>query len=402
MNQKTVVVGITSGIAAYKVLDLITLLKKDANVIVVMTKSAARMVSKKEFEKASGNPVYIDLFEKDFDYKKVLQSREVDHIRIADMADLIVVAPATANIIAKMAHGLADDFLTTMLLATQAPVMVFPSMNVHMWENPVVKENIVKLRSRRFIVIDPEDGDLACGYHGKGRLPESKTIYSEVSKILQKTNALQGKKIIVTAGGTIEPIDGVRFIANKASGKMGVAIADTCFLQGAEVLLVRSKTSVLSRYDIPQIVFETADELAEILKKEVKKYDVIFQAAAVSDFQVVEKQNVKLDSKKNVVLKLSPRGKIISKIKTWNPKIKLIGFKAMWNGSENEQLKAGEENLEDCNADAIVVNDVSRFDRGFGADTNEVIVVTKNRKPHIVSLRSKKEAAEEIVSYLFT
>lgn len=400
MNRKTVVIGITSGIAAYKMLDLITLLKKDANVIAVMTKSASFMVSKEEFEKASGNHVYIDLFEKDFDYKKILKSREVDHIKTADMADLVVVAPATANIIAKMAYGLADDFLTTFVLATQAPIMVFPSMNVHMWENPVVKENITKLKSRGFIVIDPDSGDLACGYHGKGRLPESKTINSEISKVLQKTTKLKGKKIIVTAGGTIEPIDGVRFITNKASGKMGVAIAEACFLQGADVLLVRAKSSVSIRYDIKQIIFETADELSQILEKEVKSADVIFHSAAVSDFRVAGSKDKKLDSKKDVSLELKVREKIISKIKIWNPKIKLVGFKAVWGGTENELLKKGKEKLQESKTDAVVVNDVSQSDRGFESDTNEVFIIKKTGDKKKISLRSKKEIAEEMISYL--
>lgn len=389
-NKKTVVVGITSGIAAYKMLDLIKLLKEDANVIVVMTKSASLMVSKEEFEKASRNKVYIDLFEKDFDYKKILKSREVDHIKIADMADLVVVAPATANVIAKMAQGLADDFLTTMLLATQAPIMVFPSMNVHMWANPVVQENVQKLKTIGMQILEPEEGDLACGYHGKGRLPEPSAIYNEVSRILQKTTRLNGKKIIVTAGGTIEPIDGVRFITNKASGKMGVAIAEACFLQGAEVLLIKSKTSVSTHYDIPQIVFETADDLSKILEKEVKSADVIFHSAAVSDFQVEGSKDKKLDSKKDVFLELKVREKIISKIKIWNPKIKLVGFKAVW----------GQEKLQESNADAIVVNDVSQSDRGFSADTNEVLIINKNGEKKKISLRSKKEVAEEMVTYL--
>ncbi len=399
-NKKTIVLGIASGIAAYKVLDLITLLKKDANVVVVMTKSAALMVSKEEFEKASGNPVYIDLFEEDFDYKKVLASREVDHIRIADMADVVVVAPATANILAKIASGIADDFLTTMLLATQAPVMVFPSMNVHMWENQIVQENIAMLRSRGFIITDPDSGDLACGYHGKGRLPEPPAIYGEVLKVLRKTTKLKGKKIIVTMGGTIEPIDGVRFITNKASGKMGVAIAEECFLQGAEVLLIRSKTSVSTRYDIKQIVFETADELEEILKKEVKNFDVIFHSAAVSDFRVENPQKGKISSRQGATLTLVPTKKIISVIKKWNPKILLIGFKAVWGASEETFIKEGKEKLKESNADAIVVNDVSKSDRGFEADTNEIFIIKKNGEKKKIALQSKQKVAEEMVPYL--
>lgn len=393
MRKKTVVLGITSGIAAYKIQDLIKLLKKDRhNVIVVVTKSAARMVSSKKFEKASGNKVYIDLFEKDFDYKKVLESREVDHIRVADMTDVVVIAPATANILGKMAHGIADDFLTTMLLATQAPVVVFPSMNVHMWQHPAVLENVSILRKRGVIVIEPNEGALACGYEGKGRLPETAEIHKEIVRLLKITSKLLGKKIIVTAGGTKEPIDGVRYITNNASGKMGVAIAESCFLQGAEVLLVRSKTSIPTRYDIKQLVFETADELSDILKKQVKNYDVLFHTAAVSDFKV-GKQSGKLDSKKDFILKLSPRRKIIAQIKKWHPKITLIAFKAVWGDSDK---------LQESSADAVVVNDVSKSDRGFLADDNEVIVIKKTGEKKKITLRSKKEVAEELVQFLLS
>src|SRR3989344_2656418 len=178
--MKTVVLGVTSGIAAYKTLDLIALLKKEElNVCVAMTKSAAKMVSVKDFEKVSGNKVFTKLFEQGFDYKKVLKERSVEHIDLADAADVVVIAPATANVIAKLAYGIADDFLTTMLLATKAPIIICPSMNVYMYENPIVTENIEKLKSRGFIVLDPDEGDLACGYRGKGRMPGAKVIKDE-------------------------------------------------------------------------------------------------------------------------------------------------------------------------------------------------------------------------------
>lgn len=398
--KKTVVVGVTSGIAAYKIIDLIYLLKRDGfNVIVTMTKSASLMLAPKEFEKASENKVYIDLFEENFDYKDVLKSRKVEHVRIADTADLVVIAPATANSIAKMSHGMADDFLTTVVLATQAPIMVCPSMNVHMWGNSFVQENVEKLKTKGICILEPTEGDLACGYHGKGRLPEPSTIYNEIKKILQKTTRLQGKKVIVTVGGTTEPIDDVRYITNKASGKMGVAIADECFLQGAEVLLVRSKTSVSSRYDIRQIVFGTADELEEILQKEVKKCDALFQTAAVSDFKV-EKAIGKIPSDSKTTLRLTPRKKIIDQIKIWNSKIKLIAFKAVWGGTKEELIKQGQEKLQKSKADYVVVNDISKNDRGFGVDTNEAIIVSKN-KPEFIPLCLKTQVALEIVNCIF-
>lgn len=277
-DKKTIIVGVTSGIAAYKTLDLVRSLKKDgANVFVVMTKSAMAMVPSSKFKKTSGNKVYSELFKKGFDYKDILKIRRVDHIDLADKADVVVIAPATANSIAKIAHGIADDFLTTMLLATTAPIIICPSMNVHMWTNPLVQENIAKLKNLGYHIIEPEEGKLACGYEGKGRLAHIKMIKNEVAAQLKYRNSLAGKKIIVTVGGAVEKIDDARAISNRSSGKMGVAIAESCFLQGAEVLLVRSKTSVSTRYNIKQIVFETADELEGILKKEVKKTTFYFR-----------------------------------------------------------------------------------------------------------------------------
>src|SRR3989344_2894925 len=203
--QKTVVLCITSGIAAYKMLDFIKLLKKEGvDVEVVMTSSATKMLNPKEVEKASGNKVYSELFEKGFDYKNILKIRKVDHIDLADRADVIVIAPATANVIAKIAHGIADDFLTTMVLAANSPIVISPSMNVHMWNNPVTQENVAKLKKRGFIIIPPEKGLLACGYEGSGRLPHIKKIKDEVLRQISYSKSLFGKKIIVTAGGTIE------------------------------------------------------------------------------------------------------------------------------------------------------------------------------------------------------
>jgi len=402
-DKKTVVVGVTSGIAAYKTLDLIRLLRKDgADVFVVMTESAMAMVPAFEFKKASGNKVYSELFEKGFDYRDILKIRRVDHIDLADRADVVVIAPATANCIAKIAHGIADDFLTTTLLAVHCPVIICPSMNVNMWNNPIVEENITTLRTLGYHIIEPEKGMLACGYEGKGRLAHIKTIKNEVIRQLKYRNFLAGKKIIVTAGGTVEKIDDVRYIANRSSGKMGVAIAESCFLQGAEVLLVRSKTSVNTRYNIKQIVFEIADELENILKREVKKYDVLFQTSAVSDFTVNNKSKGKLDSKKSIALKLSPRKKIITQIKKWHPKVKLIAFKAVWSSLEKVLIKEGEEKLRESNADAVVVNDVSRSDRGFQADTNEVFIVTKDKKKRKITIRSKRDVAEELLSFIFS
>ncbi len=399
-DKKTIVVGVASGIAAYKSVELVKLLKKEnLEVIVVMTKSAAQMVQPGEFEKASGNKVYTELFDEGFDYKDVLKNRHVDHIAIADKASVVIVAPATANVIAKIAHGIADDFLTTMLLATKAPVIVCPSMNVHMWENSIVQENVAKLKALGYSIIEPEEGELACGYTGKGRLSNVSNIQKEALRLLEKTSSLQGKKILVTAGGTQEPIDDVRFITNRSSGKMGVAIAEACFLEGADVLLLRSTTSVKSNYHIKQETFSTSDELSSLIKKYIKKYDVVYHAAAVSDFYVVNPSKGKISSRQGATLTLEPAKKIINDIKKFNSKIKLIGFKAVWGSEEKMLIEQGQKKLQESKADAIIVNDISSNDRGFEADMNEVIVIKKDGSKKKISLRSKKEVAEEIVKF---
>ena len=280
--KPTVVVGVSGGIAAFKVLTLIKLLEKQQiNIKVIMTRGATCIVGPKEFEKTSGHKVLVDLFEKDFDYRQILKARRVEHVDIAQSSQLIVVAPATANIIAKLAHGIADDYLTTTILAAICPIIICPSMNVHMWENPLVQENVAKLKKLGYRIIEPEEGTLACGYEGKGRLAHIQKIKEKVIHTLQTKNRLHGKKIIVTTGATIEKMDDVRFISNKSSGKMGVAIAEECYLQGANVLLLRSATSIEHHFPIAEKLFETSDQLAQFIKTCIPSCDVIFHTAAV-------------------------------------------------------------------------------------------------------------------------
>lgn len=399
--KKTIVLGITSGIAAFKSLELVQLLRReDVNVHVVMTESATRMVSVHKFEQASGNKVHTQLFEKDFSYKTILKNRRVEHIDIADAADVVAIVPATANIIAKLAHGIADDFLTTTVLATTAPVVLFPSMNVHMYENTVVGENIEKLRSRGFFIFGPDEGNLACGYRGKGRLPDVVSIKNEIVQLLKKRTLLQGKRVLVTAGGTQEKIDDVRFITNKSSGKMGVAIAEECFLQGAEVLLLRSINSVESRFHIPQKTFSNSEELEVLVQRCIKTYDVIFHTAAVSDFNIKKPFKGKVSSKKKISLELVPAKKIINSIKKVNPNIFLVAFKAEY-GLKNSQIKKiGMEKIQESHADAVVLNEIGKSDRGFGVDTNEVFVVRKNGSLKKIPISQKRIIAQELIQYI--
>lgn len=401
VTKKTVLLGVSGGIAAVKVPELIKLLRKEAiEVLPVMTKSACRIVDPEVVEKASKHQVYTDLFGLDFDSKRVLKNRRVDHIEVADKADLAVVVPTTANVLGKLANGIADDFLTTTLLATACPILLWPSMNVHMWQNPVVQENINRLRRYGYVILEPVSGDLACGYEGVGRLPDITMIKKEIVTLLNKTTVLKGRTIIVTAGGTTEAIDEVRTITNRSSGKMGVAMAEVCYLRGAKVLLLRAKNSVLPRYSMEEHVFETADELLAQLRTLVPKADICFHVAAVSDF-AVEKRQGKVGSDRSMTLTLVPRQKLYKQIKTINPGVFLITFKAEWHKTGKELERIARATLLREPMEVIVVNDVGGPDRGFEVDTNEVIVFGKRKKRRLLSLKSKRDLAGEIVDYLF-
>lgn len=396
--KRTVTLGITSGIAAYKCLDLIEKLRAEKiDVQVIMTRHAVQMVDPREFVEASGRRVYSELFESGFDYKKVLASRSVDHIKLADNTTLMLIAPATANIIAKLAHGIADDFLTTTALAVTAPVVVCPSMNVNMWNNTAVQDNIKILKKRKIHIIEPGEGSLACGYEGKGRLAEIEDIKNYVLKVLNMAKSLSGKKIMVTAGGTVEKIDDVRFIANRSSGRMGIAIAEECFLRGADVSLVRSTSSVKPRHLIKEEVFSTADDLYEIIKRNIKSIDVIFHAAAVSDFKVKNKRSGKISSESEAILELVPRIKIIDQIKKLNPGVFLIGFKA--ESGKGKMIEKALVRLRKANADLMIANDISRSDSGFESDKNEVYIVTKDGSAVLLPRNHKSIIAKGIVDF---
>lgn len=402
LHKSTVIVGISSGIAAYKIIDLISLLKNNHfDVHVIMTENATKMIKPSGFEKISGNKVYFQLYPPVFKYQKVLKTRTIDHIRLASSADLLLIAPATANIIGKIAHGIADDLLTTTVLTTKAPILICPSMNTNMWTNPLVQENLGKLKSIGIHILPPSFGKLACGSEGVGRLPDVENIFHEIISLLHKNNKLQGKKIMVTAGGTVEPIDAVRMITNKSSGKMGVALAEECYRQGAEVILLRSCTSVVSHYPILQELFETAADLEKLIKKNVNNYNVLFHAAAVSDFVLERKTAEKIESVKPLTLNLNPAPKILHKIRSWNPKILLVGFKAVYQKKDKELIEIGLEKLKQSKSDYIIVNDVGREGVGFGVDDNEVYIISPKGLVAKVEKTSKNQVARQILKIVF-
>jgi phosphopantothenoylcysteine decarboxylase/phosphopantothenate--cysteine ligase len=313
--MKTVLLGVCGGIAAYKTSELIRRLRgAHINTVVIMTKSATAIIAPRELEKLSGNKVYTGLFPRNFNYKTTLRFRTVDHIKLAREASVFVIVPATANCIAKLAGGIADDFLTTTALAATCPVLICPSMNTVMWFHPATQRNIQTLRTYGYSILDPVEGTLACGDEGKGRLPPVDYIEKVILGYLNTTDDLKGKIVIVTAGGTTEKIDDVRYISNKSSGKMGVAIAESCYLRGANVILLRSETSVFPRYKMAEKEFETADDLEKLIKHYVPQADICIHAAAVSDFALKQPLSGKTSSSHPLPLELTPRNKILDKI----------------------------------------------------------------------------------------
>ena len=393
--MNTILIGVSSGIAAFKALDVVRgLRKRGYRVVVLMTDSARKMVPEKDFEKASGNRVLSQLFPRNFNYKKVLKERKVEHIQLADEAAVLAILPATANIIANLAHGIAYDLVTTTALATRAPLLVFPSMNVNMWQNPATQENIRTLIRRGAIICEPDCGDLACGYIGKGRLPEPERIVEEIVKLAEKRKDLAGKRVIVTAGGTEESIDDVRVITNKSSGKMGIALAEECRKRGAQVTLIRARTEVEPSVFVKDIRVHSAEDMLLALKKRVKDADYVFHAAAVSDY-TLRKRKGKLNSKKNVKLLLRPTPKIIDKIKRWNRRCMLVGFKAEYG--KKKMAASAHRLLLRSGADLIVANDISAHP--FGKDSSEMSLVRKKWMARL-PLLPKPKIAEAIVDSL--
>lgn len=401
LKNKKIVIGITGSIACYKVLDLIKKLRKlKAKVYVIMTKHATKMVSVSDFEKVA-NEVRVHMFDPEFDYKDYIKkNKPIKHISFADIADLFLICPATANTIGKIANGLADDLLTSSILTTLAPVVICPAMNVKMWNNEIVNENIHKLRNKGFIFIDPEYGDLACGYKGVGRLANLDMIIERIIFLINKKDSLKGRKILVTAGATIEEIDPVRVITNKSSGKMGVYIAEEAYLRGAEVTLIRGENSVEPKFPLRDIKIKTARDLYNEIKKNLRNNNLIIHSAAVSDFEVNGKKNKKIKSGQILNLELSPITKILENIKKMKKNIFLVGFKAEYNVSNNILIERSFDLLKSAKADLIVANDVGKKGRGFDVETNEVFIVDKNKKSIHFKLEDKRIIGNKILDYI--
>ena len=400
LKNKHIVIGITGSIAAYKVLELVKKLRKlNANVHIIMTHNATKLVNKSEFEKASRNPVHTDLFFQNVDYKDYLKkNKPINHISLADIADLFLICPATANIIGKIANGIADDLLSTTIMATNAPVLICPAMNVKMWKNPITQENVKKLKKLRYEFVEPEHGILACGYKGVGRLANLDKIVQRIKTIIERRNDLKGKKILVTAGATSEEIDQVRVITNKSSGKMGVYIAEEAFLRGADITLIRGANAVEPQYDFKDIKINSVKELFNEIKKNIGNNDIMIHAAAVSDFTINNKAKNKIKSNKNMHLELTPTTKIFENIKKIKKNILLVGFKAEYKVSEKELVNRAHELLKNADADLVIANDVGKKGAGFDIETNEVFIVNKNRNAKHLKLADKRVIGNEILN----
>ncbi len=398
--MKKIILGVCSSIAAIKIYDLIKSLQKEQiQVQVICTKNALNFVSIPALEELTGAKVLSELFESGFDWDSILQNRHIEHIKLAREADLIVVVPATANFLGKVANGIADDYLTTVLLAASSSVMIFPAMNTNMWQHPAVVSNVKRLRAYGYQVIDPDQGVLACGEEGDGRLPKIQNIKTAILEQLKQSHILLGKRVIVTSAATRERLDQVRFLTNGSSGKMGVALAEQSYLMGANVLLLRGKGSVMPRFGIQTLEFETIKELEGYIAAEVVSCDYFLHTAAVGDFVFESSYPGKLDSGRELTLKLKRTNKIIDHIKQINPSVKLVGFKAEYAVSDESLIKKARARLTDSRADMIVANDVGSKETEFGSDNNKVILVKKN-SVFKVPLDSKTSIARTILEHL--
>ena len=400
LQGKEIVLGVTGGIAAYKAVEIVSRLRKaGANVHVIMTKEATQFVTELTFREISGQPVAVDMWE------KVMQFH-VEHIALAQLADLMLIAPATANIIAKAAVGIADDMLSTTLLATKAPIYMAPAMNTNMYENPITQRNIAELKARGFHIIEPASGHLACGTSGKGRLPEPADIVRIVSEALTSQNLtsqeltsqnLTGQKILVTAGGTIEPLDPVRYIGNRSTGRMGYAIAEEAARRGAEVVLVSGPTVLEDPAGVRVIRIETARQMREAVLAEFPTAAAVIKSAAVADYrpETVAGQKIK-KSEDDLVLHLVRNPDILYELGQKKEHQVLVGFAAeTCKVEEYARKKLAKKNL-----DFIVANDVSEKDAGFGVETNRIKLIDRAGRMTPYPLMSKKELAGIILDHV--
>ena len=386
--SKCVVIGVTGGIAVYKALDVISALrKKDVEVHVIMTESASKFVNPLTFQSISQNMVVTDMFAEP-------KAWEIQHISLAQKADLMLIAPATANVIGKISNGIADDMLSTTVMATKAKVLIAPAMNTNMYQNPIVQNNISKLKDFGYKFIEPASGRLACGDIGIGKLADVNTIVERVIEELEdKEQDLLGKKVLVSAGPTIAPIDPVRYITNRSTGKMGYAIAKEARDRGAEVILVSGPTNLEPPKNVKIINIKTNEEMKKEILQNFKWADIVIKSAAVADYKPKEYSKEKIkkgEGDLNICLtRDNDILKFLGEIKTHQV---LVGFAA----ESDNVLENAERKLKNKNLDFIVANDITSSDTGFGSEDNKVVILSKNNEKLELEKMSKKKVASNI------
>ena len=390
LRNKKILLGVCGGIAAYKAIELLRLLTKaGSDVHVIMTRAAQEFIAPLTFQTLSSNPVHTDLF-------NLMAEREIGHISLADRADLCIIAPATANIIGKIAAGFADDMLTTTIMASKAPVLVAPAMNVNMYTNPIYQENELKLRRLGYLFESPVSGSLACGWEGQGKLATPESIFESAVTALTNKD-LTGRKIMITAGPTREEIDPVRYISNHSSGKMGYALARAARRRGAQVLLISGPTALALPDGVHVINVTSAIEMQSEVLSHVTECDVVIKAAAVADYRPLLRNSTKI--KKNadsVAIELTKNPDILAELGKMEHRPYLVGFAAETDSLEkNATIKLHGKNL-----DMIVANDVSQGDAGFNVDMNRALLLFKDGSTCNCDLMSKDQLAVTILDHV--
>lgn len=387
MRGKHIIVAVSAGIAAYKAIEVVSRLrKKGAEVKVVMTQNATHIASPLTFGEISGHPVALEMFEQ-------VHQWDVEHIALATWADAYVVVPATANVIGKIYAGIADDMLTTTIMATTAPKYLCPAMNTEMYNNPITQRNLEGLRSLGYHIMDPAEGWLACGITGVGRLPEPKAIVDWLEAKMCSTNEFEGTTILVTAGGTQESIDPVRYIGNRSSGKMGYAIAEQAARMGAKVILVSAPTSLPIPNGVDFISVDSAVSMQEAVEARFNDVNVVIMAAAVSDFRVLHKAEQKIKKMESMTIELVKNPDILQGLGSKKSHQILVGFAA-----ETEHvIKYGQDKVAKKNLDMLVANDVSKSNAGFNVDTNEGYFLYPDKEPKEIPNMKKSDLARHIL-----
>jgi phosphopantothenoylcysteine decarboxylase / phosphopantothenate---cysteine ligase len=388
LDGREIVLGVTGSIAAYKaVLLLRELTSLGAGVMVCLSEHARHFVGPLTFRTLSARPVLTDLFDP--------QSPEaVEHVALAERAAAVIVAPATANVLAKAAHGIADDFLTTLLLAARCPVIMAPAMDGGMWEHPAVVANVTTLRGRGVVVMEPEMGALASGLSGRGRLPETEAIVEAVRTALTPAQDLAGEKVLITAGPTREPIDPVRYISNRSSGKMGYGVALAALRRGAHVTLISGPTALTPPAAATFVPVQTAEEMREAVLRHLSGATIVVKAAAVADYRVRRPSESKIKGKRDLTLELTPNPDILAEVAAGRTGAFVVGFAAETNDvAANARAKLDAKGI-----DLLVANDVSQTGIGFDADDNEVLLIDRWGGAHALPRMSKSAVADAILS----